>query len=292
MTVRPSHALGASLAAAQIAYGLDAPRPPWMTRAIVALYLTTSTADAVEQRGARGAAVVAAAGSIGFGAELLGVRTGKPFGPYDYSGQLGRKIADVPLMAAAAWALLARPSRVAGQLATGRQRGLAPVVASAAALTAWDAFLDPRMVREGYWRWPGGGRYEGIPASNYLGWFVTGIAIFGAASVIDPADDPLAAPRHRAVHGAAGRALPGGSPVRERAGDTALTIYAWTWIGELIANVLLWKRPRVAIVGGLTMGAIAVPALLTRWRARRHDRGAEPRAAAGAAAGAPARTPA
>ena len=263
MNVRPAHALGASLAAAQIAYGLEAPRPPWMTRAIVTLYLTTSTVDAVEQRGARGAAVVAAAGSIGFGAELLGVHTGRPFGPYDYSGQLGPKVARVPLMAGAAWALLARPSRIAGTLATRRRGGgsrAARVVASAAALTAWDVFLDPRMVREGYWTWPGGGRYEDIPASNYLGWFATGLAIFAVAELIDPADDPLT--RGDVAHGP-GVALPG-----ERTGDTALAIYAWTWIGEVIANVLLWKRPRVALAGGLSMGLLAVPALLARWRRR------------------------
>ena len=47
---------------------------------------------------------------------------------------------------------------------------------AAGALTAWDVFLDPRMVREGYWTWPGGGRYEGVPASNFAGWFVTGLA--------------------------------------------------------------------------------------------------------------------
>lgn len=273
--VRKSHLLGASLAASQIAYGLDAPRPPWMTRAIVALLLTTSTADAVEQRGARGAAVVAAAGSIGFGAELLGVRTGKPFGPYDYSGQLGPKVADVPLMAAAAWALLARPSRVAGQVATGRARGLAPVGAAAAALTAWDVFLDPRMVREGYWNWPGGGRYEGIPATNYLGWFATGLAIFGAAAVLDPADDPLAPDAH-ASEGSAASAM--------RSGDTALALYAWTWIGELIANVLLWKRPRVAVAGGVAMGLLAVPALLARVRAARRSGRSEASASAPASA--------
>ncbi len=253
--IRPSHALGLTLAGAQIAYGLDAPRPPWMTRAIVALYLTTSTVDAVEQRGARGAAVVAAAGSIGFGAELLGVHTGKPFGPYDYSGQLGPKVAGVPLMAAAAWGLLARPSRVVGDLVAGRS-GLAKVAAAAGALTAWDVFLDPRMVREDYWRWPGGGRYEGIPASNYLGWFATSAAIFAATQVIDPADEPLAP--------VTSSALPG-----ERQGDTALAIYAWTWVGELIANLLLWKRPKVAAAGGVAMGLLAVPALLARWRAGR-----------------------
>lgn len=278
MNARPSHALGGALAAAQIAYGLEAPRPPWMTRAIVALYLTTSTVDAVEQRGTRGAAVVAAAASIGFGAELLGVRTGRPFGPYDYSGQLGPKVAGVPLMAAAAWGLLARPSRIAGQLATtppptgvaseeaaaaaphvarpGLVARAARVGAASAALTAWDVFLDPRMVREGYWNWPGGGRYEGIPASNYLGWFATGLAIFAAAELIDPADDALAAAASPAVAG-------------ERSGDTALAIFAWTWIGELIANVLLWRRPKVAVAGGVAMGVLAVPALLARWRASR-----------------------
>lgn len=235
-----------------------------MTRAIVALYLTTSTADAIEQRGARGAAVVAAAASVGMSAEWLGVHTGRPFGPYDYSGKLGPKVGDVPLLAGAAWALLARPSRVAGHWATeppasagprarrGLRRRAARVGASAAALTAWDVFLDPRMVREGYWRWPGGGRYEGIPATNYLGWLATGAVIFALAELIDPDDDP----------GAPDPALPGDL----RTGDGALTLYAWTWIGEVIANVLLWRRPTVAAAGGLSMAAVVVPAIRRRLR--------------------------
>lgn len=257
--MRPSPLLGATLAAGQVAYGLDAPRPPWMTRAIVALYLTTSTADAIEQRGARGAAVVAAAASVGMGAEWLGVHTGRPFGPYDYSGKLGPKVGDVPVLAGAAWALLARPSRVAGHWATepragargGLRRRAARVAASAAALTAWDVFLDPRMVREGYWRWPGGGRYEGIPATNYLGWLATGAVIFALAEAIDPHDDP-AAPDQAAV-------VPG-----LRSGDGALTLYAWTWLGEVIANLLLWRRPKVALAGGVSMAAVLLPALRRR----------------------------
>ena len=245
-----------------------------MTRGIVALLLTTSTADAIEQRGARGAAVVSAAGSIGFGAELLGVKTDKPFGPYDYSGQLGPKVAGVPVMAAAAWALLARPSRVAGDWAAralaGGSTGAVPkiaetpslafrttrVVAAATALTAWDVFLDPRMVREGSWRWPGGGRYEGIPATNFLGWWATGIVLFAAAELVDPADDP-AAPAPAPVMGG------------ERSGDIALGLYAWTWIGEVIANLHLWKRPTVAIAGGLSMALVAVPAIAQRLLAQR-----------------------
>ena len=38
--------------------------------------------------------------------------------------------------------------------------------------------LESGMVREGYWSWPGGGRYEGVPASNFLGWFATGAVVF------------------------------------------------------------------------------------------------------------------
>ncbi|MDO9352404.1 MAG: carotenoid biosynthesis protein [Solirubrobacteraceae bacterium] len=265
--MRRSHVLAAALGASQIAYGLEAPRPPWMTRGIVALLLTTSTADAIEQRGARGAAVVAAAGSVGFGAELLGVHTGRPFGSYGYSEQLGPQIHEVPLLAGAAWGLLARPSRVAGDWASralpGERSPLGQratrVLAAATALTAWDVFLDPRMVREGYWHWPEGGWYEGIPWTNYAGWWATGVVAFGAAELIDPHDDP-AAPPAASAPSAIGD---------ERSGDTALGLYAWTWIGELIANVLLWKRPKVAVAGGLSMAAIALPALARRVLAAR-----------------------
>ena len=88
--------------------------------------------------------------------------------------ELGPRVRGVPVLAAAAWAMMARPAWVvAGRLT----RAARPRVACAAgALTAWDVFLDPRMAREGYWTWPGGGRYEGVPASNFAGWFLTGLA--------------------------------------------------------------------------------------------------------------------
>ena len=50
--------------------------------------LAASGAEAVAARGARrGGGAVAAAGAIGFAAELAGVATGRPFGHYTYSGQ-------------------------------------------------------------------------------------------------------------------------------------------------------------------------------------------------------------
>ncbi|MDA0141134.1 carotenoid biosynthesis protein [Solirubrobacter deserti] len=221
-------ALFGSLAAAQIAYGRSR-RTPAATRGIVGLMLATSLAEA------RRPGPVLAAGAIGFGAELVGVATGKPFGHYSYSEQLGPRVRGVPVLAAAAWAMMARPAwAVAGRFS---RHPAARVPLAAGALTAWDVYLDPRMVREGYWSWPGGGRYEGVPASNFAGWFVTGLGVFAAFAALE---------------------REGGS-----SGDDAgaVALYAWTWAGEAIANAFIWRRPVVALAGGLAMGAFAAPAL-------------------------------
>jgi uncharacterized membrane protein len=243
--VRPSRALLAALAGAQVVYGRFGPAHPRRlvpaTRAIVGLMLATSLAEAVEARGwRRGAVPVGAAGAIGFGAELAGVATGRPFGHYAYSAQLGPRVGGVPLLAAAAWALMARPAWVVSGLLARRRALRVPLAAGA--LTAWDVFLDPRMAREGYWSWPGGGRYEGIPASNFAGWFTTGLAVFAAWAALDPEPEP------------AGE------------GDGALALYVWTWVGETFANAALWRRPVVAAAGAGAMGAFAAPALARRIR--------------------------
>ena len=223
-----------------MAYGRGAsPRPPTETRAIVLLMLATSTAEALEARGRRGALVGAVVGAVGFGAELLGVATGRPFGRYTYSDRLGPRVRGVPLLAAAAWAMLARPAWVVAGRLSARRALRVPLAAGA--LTAWDVFLDPRMAREEYWTWPDGGVYEGVPVSNFAGWFATGLAVFAIAG-----DDRSARPDAR--------------------DDGALALYAWTWAGEAFANAALWRRPLVAGAGALAMGAFAVPALRGRLR--------------------------
>jgi putative membrane protein len=235
-------ALFGALVVAQLAYGRVARlRTPAGTKAIVALLLGASSAEALAARGpVRGTALVGSAAALGFATELTGVATGRPFGHYTYSPLLGRRVGGVPLAAAAAWAMMARPAWVVAGLIARRR--VPRVALAAVALTAWDVFLDPRMVREGYWSWPAGGRYEGIPASNFAGWLATGTVVFAVWALVDGDDDPL------------------------RDGDGALALYTWTWVGELVANLLLWRRPRVAAAGGVAMGALAVPALLARRR--------------------------
>jgi uncharacterized membrane protein len=231
-----------ALVAAQVGYGRPGTqRSPAATRSMLVLMLATSTAEALAARGPRlGGLAIAAPGAIGFAAELVGVTTGRPFGRYVYSEQLGRRIGGVPVLAAAAWAIMARPAWVAAGWLSRRPAARIPL--AAAALTGWDVYLDPRMASEGYWTWPAGGRYQGVPASNFAGWFATGSCAFAVAAAVDDA-----AP-----------------DVRD---DGALGLYAWTWIGEGIANALLWRRPVTAAAGAAAMGAVAVPALLRRSRA-------------------------
>jgi putative membrane protein len=237
---RAFRGLFGTLMAAQVAYGgLPEGRRVAATRAIVLLMLSTALAEASSARGPRGVRAVAGAGLLGFGAELVGVATGRPFGHYRYGPQLGPQVGRVPLLAGAAWAMMARASWVVGGWAARTPMGR--VLCAAGALTAWDVFLDPRMVREGYWTWDGGGAYEDVPLSNFAGWFVTGAGVFAVwqavgESQVSPAD------------------------------DGALAMYAWTWFGETFASAVLWQRPRVAAAGGLAMGAFLVPALRARLR--------------------------
>jgi uncharacterized membrane protein len=240
----PSKALFATLVAAQLAYpAVSVERQPKATRAIVSLMLATSAADAVAARGRRRAlTLLGSAGAVGVAAELLGTATGKPFGRYRYTERLGRRFRGVPLAAGAAWAMMARPAwTVGGLLAPGP---VARVGASAAALCAWDVFLDPRMVRDGYWEWQSGGRYEDVPASNYLGWLLTGAALFSAWTALDK------------------------GPPQPR-DDGALALYLWTWGAGTLANAVVWRRPRVAVAGGAAMGGLALPAVLARLRSGR-----------------------
>jgi uncharacterized membrane protein len=247
--MRPSRLLFGALACAQLAYPrIPRERQEPATLGIVALMLATSVADAAEARGVRRATALAgSAAGVGFAAELAGVTTGRPFGHYAYGPALGPRVGGVPLAAAAAWTMMARPSWVVAGLVS--RRHLPRIALAAAALTAWDVFLDPRMVRDGYWTWDPPGAYEGVPLSNYAGWLATGGAVFALWAAIDAGDDPLA------YDGAL------------REGDGALALYVWTLAGETIANLAFWRRPRVAAAGAVTMGTLAAPALRRRLHA-------------------------
>ncbi len=123
--MRPSRVLLAALGVAQVAYG----QVPGQRGAVHPGARRAADGD-VGGRGGRGARAGGAGwrrsrprAAIGFGAELLGVHTGRPFGAYSYTGKLGPRVGGVPLLAAAAWALMARPAWVAAGWVARRARG-------------------------------------------------------------------------------------------------------------------------------------------------------------------------
>jgi putative membrane protein len=114
----------------------------------------------------------------------------------------------------------------------------------AVALTAWDLFLDPQMVGEGYWGWARRGRYRGIPLTNFLGWLLTGIGVMTVLEVTLPADT--------------------------RADETLVAEYGVMAVMETVGFAAFFRDRLVAVTGGLAMLPIAVAAAvpLTRWRTR------------------------
>ncbi|WP_246248303.1 carotenoid biosynthesis protein [Micromonospora maritima] len=198
--VRLPWALLAVLVLAQICYPLTGGATrAGLTVATVVLGWLLSVGHALLTRGTRAAAaLVAVATGGGFAVEALGVATGFPFGSYDYSGELGPKLAGVPLIIPLAWTWMAWPAWLTAVRLTqvlgggpsstgGVKKGplLARVALAAVGLAAWDLFLDPQMVAEGYWTWrdatPALPGLPGIPVSNYLGWL--GFAVLLAAAL-------------------------------------------------------------------------------------------------------------
>jgi putative membrane protein len=236
---RPSRWLPIVLAVAAVACQVTYPRVggagrDHLTVAIVMLFAAACLAHAWLQRGWRTAlAVLAAFAGGGLVVEVLGVATGFPFGAYAYSDRLGPTVGDVPLVIPLAWTMIGYPALVVARLVTARP--LVGISLAAWALTAWDLFLDPQMVAEGYWTWTAAGPYllDGIPVSNYLAWY--GTAWLMMASLW--------------------RLTAGWTP--EGHDDRVpVALYVWTWIGSIVAHTFFLDLPRSGLLGGIGMGAV------------------------------------
>jgi uncharacterized membrane protein len=167
--------------------------------------------------------------------EVLGWKTGIPFGAYHYTESLQPQMLGIPLLIPLAWLMMLPPSWAVAQRLTGRHSGPAFVAVSALAFTAWDLFLDPQMVHWGLWVWDAPGAYFGIPLVNFAGWLLVSALI--TVLVRPPAlpDRPLVA------------------------------IYALTWLIEAVGQVMFWQLHGPAVWGFVGMGVFVVLAWRRRW---------------------------
>ncbi len=163
-----------SLAAAYFAV-----RYPDIKGASVGSYLSTllialpSTVALFRYLGPRSATLSLLALSIfGYAIEAIGVTTGLPYGTFYYGDALGPRLAGiVPLLLPLSYTPL-----VIGAVAAawGTRLRLLHVLYATLLLVWMDAILDPGAASLGFWVWPGGGAYYGVPISNYAGWLLSG----------------------------------------------------------------------------------------------------------------------
>ena len=111
--------------------------------------------------------------AVGFGwaVEWLGKSTGFPFGSYAYTAP-GPALLGVPLFVPLGWWAF---SMIALAISPYKQRlWIAPL-----ALVVWDLALDPLMVHKGFWGFNSQSIYYGIPAMNFIGWYLVGLLLIG-----------------------------------------------------------------------------------------------------------------
>lgn len=184
---------------------------------------------------------------VTFAAEYIGSKTGFPFGIYSYTASLQPQLGDVPLVIPLAWFMMLLPSWAVASLIVSRLENQLPkstryvafVILSAAAISAWDLFLDPQMVGWGFWEWQantiGPGNYFGIPWSNYAGWFLTGIL----ATLVIPPTWLTQLPK---------RPLIG--------------VYTTVWLLQTIGLAFFWQQPGPSFFGFIGMGVFSLTAML------------------------------
>ena len=207
---------------------------------VLTFFLASATHAYLSRGLAWAAGYLAIALAFGWGIEFIGLATSFPFGDYEYASDLGLQLAGVPVVIPMAWAMMAYPCLLAAQrLSTG---SLGTALVGGWLLAAWDLFLDPQMVGQGYWTWQDAGwalpGIPGIPLQNFLGWLLAAIVLM---FLLDR--------------------LP-----RKVASDGVPTVLlTWVFASNIVANLLFFGRPGVALWGGICMGIVVVPWLWRMW---------------------------
>ncbi len=127
---------------------------------------------------------------LGIGAlcESVSLRTGFPFGHYVFTNLMGPKVFQLPILLVLAYLGIGYCSWVLGLLILGyRNRPLTgagivavPLLASFI-MVAWDLSMEAIWSTiDRAWIWRDGGRFYGVPVSNFAGWFFTAFLFYQA----------------------------------------------------------------------------------------------------------------
>ncbi|MEV7964366.1 carotenoid biosynthesis protein [Sphaerisporangium sp. NPDC088356] len=300
-----------AMVAAQVASGLQ-PRLVQLTSVVVLLLAVSAVAFAAAVHGLpRAVKAFSLVVAVGYAAEWIGIRTGIPFGPYRYTDVLWPRPGGVPVIVALAWGGMGLAAQaVAALVAPGNARtsvtaetrgptippaaparislgAPARIAVGALALTSWDLFLDPQMLRLGLWAWDDPGPYRGVPISNFVGWVVVSLVVMVLLDMVlrEAAPKPDNSPA-----GSTGRGGPEESWGSREEGSTGsprapqpagpngsseplvtntglVAVYTVMAVMETAGFAAVFEPPDplVAAAGGACMGLFALLAWRRRW---------------------------
>ena len=105
--------------------------------------------------------------------ETSAIITGFPYGHFAYSEHLGHRLFGfAPWTVAFAWTPLALGAYAIARNISGSR--IARLILVPVLLTLFDVVLDPGAVYLGFWKYPEGGWFYGVPWSNFAGWLLSG----------------------------------------------------------------------------------------------------------------------
>jgi putative membrane protein len=140
--------------------------------AVMRLPLAAGLAPLFTRRAAAGLVALCA---YTYAIELVGVRTGYPYGEFAYGVDLGPMVGGIP----AALPLFFLPLVVNAYLLSlllfgdAARQAVVRVPVVVAAVVGMDLVLDPAAVAVGFWGYGAGGLYYGVPWVNYAGWVLS-----------------------------------------------------------------------------------------------------------------------
>ena len=156
--------------------------------AVMRLPLLAGLAPVASRRTAAGLAALC---GFTYAVELVGVRTGYPYGAFEYGVDLGPMVGGIP----AALPLFFLPLVVNAYLLSlllfgdAARRAVVRVPVVVAAVVGMDLVLDPAAVAVGFWAYDAGGLYYAVPWTNYAGWVLSAIV---SVAVVDAVLDRTA----------------------------------------------------------------------------------------------------
>jgi len=138
---------------------------------VMRLPLLVGVAPYVDRRA--GLKLLALTGFV-YAIEFVGVTTGFPYGGFHYGIELGPMLlGTVPLALPLFFVPLVFNAYLLAILSGYAEKRLPRVLGALLTLLLVDLVLDPGAVALGFWTYDAG-TYYGVPASNYLGWTLSG----------------------------------------------------------------------------------------------------------------------